>query len=102
MKLIYAIILLSFSAVLSSDDENCVWNYKCCVFKDTNGQVTCEKMCEAQVICKTPESVNLEENSDAEEFDPYAPLEIKAKACREGFQYIIGRCRRIMKHKKKD
>lgn len=93
MKLVCAkILLLSlFSAVLCLNDENCVWNYKCCIFKETNGKVTCDKMCEPEIICKT---------SDVEEIDPYAPIEIKANACREGYQHRFGRCRRVMKQKK--
>lgn len=103
MKFVCPIILLSLLAVVSSsDDENCVWKYKCCVFKETNGEVTCEEMCEAEIICKTPEATKLEVSSEAEEFDPYAPIELKAKACREGYQYRIGRCRKIMKQRKQD
>lgn len=90
------------AAVLCSSDENCVWNYKCCLFKDTNGEVTCEKLCEAEIICKAVEENTLKTFSEVEETDPYAPLEIKSKACREGYQYRVGRCRRVMKQKKQD
>lgn len=104
MKHMCAIIFLLslFGVVLCTNDENCVWNYKCCVFKDFNGDVTCEKMCEPEIQCKPSETTTEEISSDAEEIDPYAPLEIKANACREGFQFRFGKCRKVLKQRIQD
>jgi hypothetical protein len=97
MNFVCAIVFLLLSLIstsLCSTDENCVWNYKCCIFKETNGQVVCDKMCEPEITCKE------EPSSHEEEIDPYAPLEIKSNVCREGYQHRFGRCRRVMMRKK--
>ena len=98
MKFIRTIILLSiFGVALCSKDENCVWNYKCCVFRQVNGQVSCEKMCEPVILCQpSKEKITM----DAEEIDPLAPIEIKAHACREGHQFQFGKCRKKIKQRR--
>lgn len=88
------IMLSIFNAVsCTDDDDDCVWNYKCCVFKETKAGVTCEKMCEPEIVCEPLKT----DNDEAEVFDPYAPLEIKSSVCREGFQFKFGKCRKVLK-----
>lgn len=96
MKFIRTIILLmTFGVSLCTEDESCVWNYKCCVFKEVNGQVSCEKMCEPVISCSKEKITK-----DAEEIDPLAPIELKAHACREGYQYQYGKCRKRIKQRR--
>jgi hypothetical protein len=101
MKLFWvSIFLLSMlNAALSTetDDENCYWNYKCCVFKDTKGVISCAKMCEPEIICDVEADSN---SNDAEEVDPDGPLEIRSNPCREGFQFRYGKCRKVLRHRK--
>lgn len=98
MKLFLLLLSLTCAVLCSNDD--CVWNYKCCVFKEVQGQVTCEKMCEAEVLCNKANKVG--DSLDSEELDPNAPLEIKANVCRSGYQFTFGRCRKVFKQRKND
>lgn len=93
------IILLCLMSILvltlCSDDENCVWKYRCCSFGEIDGEVKCLKMCEPEITC---EEIN---QSDVESFKPdngnddqLAPLSLSG-LCRGGHQFINGRCRRI-------
>lgn len=95
-------ILMLLSAVnfiMCNNDENCVWNYKCCSFKEFNGEVTCEKMCEAEINCDVKNQNDADLLSDdVEVFNgvvPFAPSSLKTMPCRQGFKYYNHKCRRV-------
>lgn len=95
MKCAFEIILAILTVVsvaCCSTDESCVWNYRCCAFKETNGEVSCVKMCEPEITCSTAKE---SEDNDIEN-DPDAPSALRAVACRAGFQFYNGRCRRVL------
>ena len=93
-------ILLFFvilAGVSCSNDENCVWSYKCCEFKEKNGKVSCVKMCEPEINCQGPE-----EDSNGNEVEVFeenteqnSPYSIRG-ACTRGFNFYNGRCRRVL------
>lgn len=75
-----------------SNDEDCVWNYKCCTFKEDNGKITCDRMCEPEISCDGRNQTDVEVFKD--EVEELAPYTLKAK-CRNGFYYFNGKCRRV-------
>lgn len=91
---IFLVILSVITFVHCSTDESCVWNYRCCAFKETNGEVICAKMCEPEIKCSI---VNESEDIDIEN-DPDAPSALRgAVACRIGYQFHNGKCRRVFR-----
>lgn len=85
------LILSAFWGISCSEDD-CVWKYKCCAFKEIDGQVQCVKMCEPQVTCQTSDVVEIfEEKIDDNRLADYSIRGV----CRTGYQFHNGRCRRI-------
>lgn len=99
MKNINAVVLLIFTTFVcvsgSTDDNNCVWSYKCCAFKEINGEVNCVQMCEPEINCQevkdeVGEVEVFEENTEAN-----SRFSIRT-ACKRGFLFNNGRCRRVL------
>lgn len=77
-------------------DDNCVWNYKCCAFKEVNGKVSCTKMCEPEISCGEATASDVEIFNEREEPEiQLAAFMTKATPCIRGFQYRNGKCRRV-------
>lgn len=93
----FVLLFLILAGVSCTSDENCVWKYKCCEFKETNGEVSCVKMCEPEINCQgsNNEEVEMFDENAAEGEYPGAPLSIRSRGCKRGFQYYDGRCRRV-------
>jgi hypothetical protein len=87
-----------------TDENGCVWNYKCCVFTDVEGEVSCARMCEAEISCPTkspePEDQSREEVvGEAAVIQPaFATFSIKPDhICLSGFRLDSnGVCRRLL------
>lgn len=88
--LLMFIVLIAVKTVSCSIDENCVWTYKCCEFKETDGEVKCEKMCEPEIQCKVLNNDEMEKL----EVENNAPSSIRV-GCSRGFQYYDDKCRRV-------
>lgn len=86
-----------------SDDENCIWSYKCCEFKrDPNdGSVRCEKMCDPEIKCETTTLDEVENfNTSTAELSQAFILgrrRMPIPMCRKGYKFVNGSCRRVFK-----
>lgn len=92
-------LLSALTFITCSNDEDCVWNYKCCSFKEVNGEVTCEKMCEPEINCDVKNQSDVDDlNNDVEVFNgdiPFMPASLKTMRCRQGFTFYNHKCRRV-------
>lgn len=94
------LLLVCFNCGCKSDIENnCTWTYKCCEFKQVDGIVKCERMCEALINCENQNNDQVEvfdELKDGKSGDFFFTGRLPIP-CRTGFKYVNGRCRMIHK-----
>lgn len=76
-------------------NENCVWNYRCCEFKEINNVVKCEKMCEAIINCNQTYSNEIENFNKSSPIDETSQYSFRRRMCRSGFKYVNGQCRKV-------
>lgn len=101
----YFVMMITLS---TCQDKNCKWTYRCCKFKEVNGETTCEEMCEALINCDITTTQSYDSN-EIETFNQISTDEKSEKffyafrkrrpvpACENGFKYTNGQCRRILK-----
>lgn len=89
------LLMLSLLCVAVSSSENCVWTYKCCLFKEINGETKCIQICEPEVNCTTPDPSDSEVETFTDSDVGDASLSPLISGCRRGYKYYSGRCRRV-------
>lgn len=57
------LFLSTLNRASCSEDENCLWAYKCCEFKEMNSGMTCSRLCEAEVNCRAQLEEKLEDTT---------------------------------------
>lgn len=103
----FSTILIFLAHVILASENNCVWTYRCCEFKEIDGVVKCERMCEAVIKCETTtkfdneiESFNETSTDDDEQSQAYLysfRRQMPVPMCRSGYKYVNGQCRRVLK-----
>jgi hypothetical protein len=78
-------------------DYNCYWDYKCCSYREVDGEVVCVEMCAPRFKCDKPTQKDVQDEEFAETFDENAPSDIRlpSRYCRKGFQFKYGKCRKV-------
>lgn len=104
MMLRFLWILILIIQPIRNNEENCVWSYRCCEFKEINNVIKCEKMCEAVINCETTstnpnevETFNETTDEQSQAFLYSFRRQMPVPMCRNGFRYVNGQCRRILK-----
>lgn len=100
----FSLILISISSQKIIEEDGCVWNYKCCEFKeDKNGVVTCISLCEPVITCETikePEDTNQAEvfEEPSVQLQAISTFSLNANhICRKGFRLDSkGNCKRVL------
>lgn len=91
-------------ALCVSENENCKWTYRCCKFKEINGVLECEEMCNAVINCESKisstssevESFNDTLSEKSEKFLYSFRRRMPVPMCRSGFKHMNGQCRRVL------
>lgn len=104
MKTLNFLILAVFFLVKCNsniDNENCVWTYRCCEFKEINNVTKCLKMCEPLINCnQTSTTLNSNEienfNTTSPSDEQPQPFFFRRRTCRKGFKYVNGQCRKLL------
>lgn len=97
LRLQFLMIAIVVSVLCSQLEGDCYWDYKCCSFKEVDGETVCVRMCAPKWKCNgSPELADKNEEF-GDHIDENAPsnLRLKAYPCRRGFQHLNGRCRKV-------
>lgn len=70
-----------------------MWSYKCCDLKELNGEKSCARMCEPEIKCQGQDDNDVEVFEENTEQN--AQISLRG-ACRSGFKFYNGRCRRVL------
>jgi hypothetical protein len=78
-------------------DSNCYWDYRCCSFREVEGELACVRMCAPRIKCDKPTKPSVKSEEYDETYDDNAPSEIRlpSRYCRKGFQFKYGKCRKV-------
>lgn len=99
---LFLVLVCVVSLETKIDENGCVWSYKCCEFKEINGNVTCFRLCEPEINCEpteTPDDQNQTEVVEEPIFQKPAAFAFSMNAnhiCRKGFRLDSkGICKRV-------
>jgi len=93
-RLISGLLLILLSALIAAaNHQDCVWTYRCCEFKESDGQTACAKMCEAEINC---DRSTIEAPEDLDNAESAPPLSIKFWTCKQGHRFFNGKCRKVL------
>jgi hypothetical protein len=106
MKSVIQFILISTIIInvksTEKDTKDCIWNYKCCKYQETEGVISCKELCDPVINCDLVEVI--ENHSDTEDKQDYSIrpagfiFRPQTRQCRPGYRIDSrGSCRRILK-----
>lgn len=81
---------------MQPDNENCIWNYRCCKHEKVDGEIKCIEMCQPEIKCDDDVESDVESSIDGpamafQTFSFNVPT-----PCRKGFRKDNdGICRRV-------